>query len=44
MLATMMILSQAIIIANYLTIADWGIRNTYAALILPECGSSLCSI
>ena len=34
MLATMMIPSQAIIIANYLTIADWGIRNTYAALIL----------
>ena len=31
MLATMMIPSQAIIIANYLTIADWGIRNTYAA-------------
>ena len=36
MLATMMIPSQAIIIANYLTIADWGIRNTYAALILPD--------
>lgn len=36
MLATMMIPSQAIIIANYLTIANWGMRNTYAALILPN--------
>lgn len=36
MLASMMIPSQAIIIANYLTIADWGLRNTYAALILPN--------
>lgn len=36
MLATMMIPSQAIIIANYLTIAQWGLRDTYVALILPE--------
>ena len=39
-LATMMIPSQAIIIANYLTIADWGIRNTYAALILPNAAAA----
>lgn len=36
MLATMMIPSQAIIIANYLTIANWGLRDTYTALILPN--------
>lgn len=36
MLATMMIPSQAIIIANYLTIAQWGIKDTYLALILPS--------
>lgn len=36
MLATMMIPSQAIIIANYLTIADWGLKDSYAALILPN--------
>ena len=36
----MMIPSQAIIIANYLTIADWGIRNTYAALILPNAAAA----
>ena len=36
MLATMMIPSQAIIIANYLTIAQWGIKDTYMALILPH--------
>ena len=35
-----MIPSQAIIIANYLTIADWGIRNTYAALILPNAAAA----
>jgi sn-glycerol 3-phosphate transport system permease protein len=40
MLATMMIPSQAIIIANYLTIADWGIRNTYTALILPNAAAA----
>ena len=40
MLATMMIPSQAIIIANYLTIANWGIRNTYAALILPNAAAA----
>ena len=40
MLATMMIPSQAIIIANYLTIADWGIRNTYSALILPNAAAA----
>lgn len=36
MLATMMIPGQAIIIANYLTICDWGLSNTFAALILPN--------
>lgn len=36
MLATMMIPSQAIIIANYLTIAQWGLKDTYIALILPN--------
>ena len=32
----MMIPSQAIIIANYLTICDWGLKNTYTALVLPN--------
>ncbi|MCI8727321.1 MAG: carbohydrate ABC transporter permease [Hungatella sp.] len=36
MLSTMMIPSQAIIIANYLTICDWGLKNTYTALVLPN--------
>ncbi|MDO4514989.1 MAG: carbohydrate ABC transporter permease [Lachnospiraceae bacterium] len=36
MLATMMIPGQAIIIANYLTIANWGLRDTYTALIIPN--------
>lgn len=36
MLATMMIPGQAIIIANYLTICDLGLSNTFAALILPN--------
>ncbi|MCD7867516.1 MAG: carbohydrate ABC transporter permease [Clostridiales bacterium] len=40
MLATMMIPSQAIIIANYLTIAGWGLRDTYAALILPNAAAA----
>lgn len=40
MLATMMIPSQAIIIANYLTICDLGLKNTYAALILPNVASA----
>lgn len=35
-LSTMMIPSQAVIIANYLTICDWGLKNTYTALILPN--------
>ena len=36
MLSTMMIPSQAIIIANYLTICDWNLKNTYTALVLPN--------
>lgn len=40
MLATMMIPSQAIIIANYLTIANWGLRNTYIALIIPNAAAA----
>ncbi len=36
MLATMMIPSQAIIIANYLTVAGWGLRDSYLALVLPN--------
>lgn len=36
MLGTMMIPGQAIVIANYLTIAHWGLRNTYTALLLPN--------
>ena len=35
-LSTMMIPSQAVIIANYLTICDWGLKNTYTALIIPN--------
>lgn len=40
MLATMMIPGQAIIIANYLTIAHWGIKDTYRALILPNAATA----
>lgn len=40
MLATMMIPSQAIIIANYLIICDLGLKNTFAALILPNVASA----
>lgn len=40
MLSTMMIPSQAVIIANYLTICDWGLKNTYTALILPNVASA----
>lgn len=40
MLATMMIPGQAIIIANYLTIANWGLRDTFAALILPHAATA----
>lgn len=40
MLATMMIPSQAIIIANYLIICNLGIKNTYTALILPNLASA----
>lgn len=40
MLATMMVPSQAVIIANYLTICDLGLKNTYAALILPNVASA----
>lgn len=40
MLATMMVPSQAVIIANYLTICDLGLKNTYTALILPNVASA----
>lgn len=40
MLATMMIPGQAILIANYLTVSQWGINNTYAALVLPYLASA----
>lgn len=40
MLATMMVPSQAVIIANYLTICDLGLKNTYPALILPNVASA----
>ncbi|PJJ30386.1 MULTISPECIES: carbohydrate ABC transporter permease [Lacrimispora] len=40
MLATMMIPSQAIIIANYLIICDLGLKNSYTALILPNVASA----
>lgn len=34
-IATMMIPTEAIIIPNYLMLADWGLLNTYWALVLP---------
>lgn len=40
MLATMMVPSQAVIIANYLTICSLGLKNTYTALILPNVASA----
>lgn len=40
MLATMMIPSQAIIIANYLTISSWGLVDTFPALIMPNMASA----
>ena len=40
MLATMMVPSQAVIIANYLTICDLGLKNSYPALILPNVASA----
>lgn len=42
MLATMMIPGQAIIIANYLTISNMGLIDTYGALILPYLTSAFC--
>lgn len=41
-LATMMIPGNAIIIANYLTMADMKILNSYWALILPYMTSAFC--
>ncbi|WP_235062559.1 carbohydrate ABC transporter permease [Thermoanaerobacterium aotearoense] len=40
-LSTMMIPAEAIIIANYLTIRQLGLLNTYAGLILPYLSSAL---
>ncbi len=42
MLCTMMIPSQAIIIANYLTISSLGMTDSYQALILPYLTSAFC--
>ncbi len=42
MLATMMIPGQAIILANYLTIANMGMIDSYWALILPYLTSAFC--
>lgn len=42
MLCTMMIPSQAIIIANYLTISGLGMTDSYQALILPYLTSAFC--
>lgn len=41
-LATMMIPGYAIIISNYLTIANFKLNDTYAALILPYMTSAFC--
>ena len=41
-LSTMMIPGNAIIIANYLTIANWKLLDTYWALILPYLTSAFC--
>ncbi len=35
MLATMMIPGEIFVISNYQTIATWGLKNTYIALIIP---------
>lgn len=35
-LALMMIPNELVIITNYATITDWGLRNTFAGLILPS--------
>lgn len=41
-LSTMMIPGQSIIIANYLTIANFKLINSYASLILPYMTGALC--
>jgi len=41
-LATMMIPGQAIIIANYLTVVNMGLIDTFGALILPYSASAFC--
>ena len=35
LLATMMIPGEIFVISNYATISSWGMKNTYAALVLP---------
>ena len=38
-LALMMIPTELVVITNYVTITNWGLRNTYAGLILPSVAS-----
>ena len=38
-LALMMIPNELVIITNFVTITDWGLRNTFAGLILPSVSS-----
>jgi len=38
-LALMMIPTELVVITNYVTITNWGMRNTYAGLILPSVAS-----
>ena len=42
-LALMMIPNELVIITNFVTITDWGLRNTFAGLILPSV-TSVCYI
>ena len=43
-LALMMIPTELVVITNYVTITNWGLRNTYAGLILPSVASVFTSI
>ena len=40
-MATMMIPGEATIISNYLTVANWGLLDTYAVLIIPYLTSAM---
>ncbi|GAA1964843.1 carbohydrate ABC transporter permease [Kitasatospora viridis] len=39
-LATLMVPWEAVIIPNYLTLSDWGLSNSYSALVLPFLASA----